>query len=94
MGKMLARLGGEDRALEQKVFGCYSAAVGEMFRKQAQPDALRGHTLFVRVTSSALAHEVTMLRRDIINRMAVTLGPDVVTDIRTRIGTATVEAAG
>ncbi len=86
MGKVMERLGGENRALEQRVFGCYVATVGEMFQKRAQPDALRGTTLFLRVNSSALAHEVTMLRGDILKRMAATLGPTVVTEIRTRIG--------
>lgn len=85
VGKYLAKIGGEDRAIEQRVFSCYEAAVGAMFRNKAEPDALRGRTLFVRVSSSALAHEVTMLRRDILARMAATLGPDLVTDIRTRV---------
>jgi len=86
MSQVLARLGGSGRALEFRVFDCYSRAVGEMLRLRTEPDRLSGTTLYVRVASSALAHELSMLKRDILEKMAQTLGPDVVIDLRTRVG--------
>jgi predicted nucleic acid-binding Zn ribbon protein len=85
MDQVLARLGGSGRALEFRVFEAYSTAVGEMLRARTQPERLTGKTLLVRVASSALAHELTMLRRDVLERIAREVGPDLVTDLRTRV---------
>jgi hypothetical protein len=86
MGEVLARLGGSGRAREFRVFDCYTRAVGEMLRARTQPERLAGTTLLVRVASAALAHEVVLLRAEILTRMAVELGPNLVTEIRTRVG--------
>jgi hypothetical protein len=86
MGEVLARLGGAGRAREFRAFDCYARAVGETFRTRTQPERLVGTTLMVRVASSALAHELTLLRAEILARMAAELGPDVVTELRTRVG--------
>jgi len=87
MDQVLARLGGSGRALEFRVFDCYSRSVGEMLRLRTEPERLAGTTLYVRVASSALAHELSVLRREILDKMARTLGPDVVVDLRSRVGT-------
>ena len=86
MGQVLARLGGSGRALEFRVFEAYSGAVGEMLRLRTTPERLNGKTLQVRVASSALAHELTMLKREVLGRIALAIGPDLVTDLRTRVG--------
>jgi Dna[CI] antecedent, DciA len=86
MGEVLARLGGSGRAREFRAFDCYARAVGENLRARTQPERLTGTTLLVRVASSPLAHELTLLRAEILARMSVELGPDVVTEIRTRVG--------
>jgi len=86
MGEVLARLGGSGRAREFRVFDCYARAVGEMLRTRTQPERLAGTTLLVRVASAALAHEVVLMRAEIITRMTAELGPGVVTELRTRVG--------
>jgi predicted nucleic acid-binding Zn ribbon protein len=86
MDQVLARLGGSGRALEFRVFDSYNRSVGEMLRLRTEPERLQGTTLHVRVASSALAHELTMMRREILDRMARALGPETVTDLRTRVG--------
>jgi hypothetical protein len=86
MSEVLARLGGAGRALEFRVFDCYSRVVGPMLRTRSMPERLTGATLYVRVATSALAHELTLLRADVLARMAQELGPDKVTDLRTRVG--------
>jgi Dna[CI] antecedent, DciA len=89
MGEVLARLGGAGRAREFRAFDAYARAVGATFRARTQAERLAGTTLFVRVASSALAHELTLLRAEVIARMAAELGPDLVTEIRTRVGHVT-----
>lgn len=86
MGSVLARLGGHGRALEFRVFESYQSTVGALFRARTAPDRLLGTTLLVRVESSALAHELVMLKGEILVKMTAALGPGVVTDIRTRVG--------
>jgi hypothetical protein len=86
MGSVLARLGGSGRALEFRVFDCYTRAVGGVLGARTVPDRLAGTTLFVRVASSALAHEVTVLRGEILAKMTAELGTGVVRELRTRVG--------
>lgn len=86
MGEVLARVGGSGRGREFRVFECYARVVGEGFRTRTRPERLAGTTLIVRVTSAALAHEITLLRSEILERMTAELGPGTVTEIRTRVG--------
>jgi predicted nucleic acid-binding Zn ribbon protein len=86
MGSVLARLGGEGRALEYRVFECYARSVGELLRTRTLPERMAGSTLFVRVGSSALAHELTLMRAEIIAKLNAELGKDTVTELRTRVG--------
>jgi len=83
---VLGRLGGQGRALEFRVFDCYSRVVGETLRARTMPERLAGTTLFVRAATSALAHELTLLRGDILERMAAEMGQGVVLELRTRVG--------
>jgi hypothetical protein len=86
MGGVLARLGGQGRALEFRVFEAYQSTVGAMLRARTAPERLMGTTLIVRVESSAMGHELTMLKGEILVKMNAALGPSVVADIRTRVG--------
>src|SRR5450432_2254787 len=86
MGEVLARVGGSGRAREFRVFECYARVVGEGFRARTRPERLAGTTLIVRVASAALAHELTLLRSEILDRLNAELGPDTVTELRTRVG--------
>jgi predicted nucleic acid-binding Zn ribbon protein len=86
VNEVVARIGGQARALEHRVFDAYTASVGAMLGQKTRPEKLRGTTLFVRVSSSAIAHSLTMLRAEILGRMAADLGAGVVSDLRTRVG--------
>jgi hypothetical protein len=94
MADLLRRLGGSGRALEYRVFEAYSEAAGGILRTRTVPDSFRDGTLFIRVASSALAHELTLLRGDLLARMETALGSRVVTSIRTRVGTVSDPGAG
>jgi hypothetical protein len=86
MGQVLARLGGQGRSREFRVFDCYTRVVGDLLRARTAPEGLSGSTLIVRVATSALAHEVTLLRGEILAKMTVELGAGTVTELRTRVG--------
>ena len=88
MSAFLARLGGSGRALEYRVFDAYTKAAGEMLAARSTPDSFRDGTLYVRTASAALAHEITLLRGQLIERMTAVLGQGIVRDLRTRVGGA------
>jgi len=83
---VLTSIGGEKRSREERVFSVYADIGGEFLRKHTRPDALRDGTLFVRVSSSSIAHHVTLLRGEILKKMAPLLPAGMVTDLRTRVG--------
>ena len=84
--QVVARLGGDDRGLEQRVSLAWKDAVGEALSLRARPEAVRGKTLYVRVESSSLAHELTLLKRRVLDRLARALGGPLIEDMRTRTG--------
>ena len=86
MAGLLTRLGGSGRALEYRVFDAYVQVAGAMLAARSTPDAFRDGTLIVRTPSAALAHEITLLRAELVVRLADVLGPGLVRDIRTRVG--------
>jgi Dna[CI] antecedent, DciA len=86
VGVVLGRLGGSGRALEFRVFDCYTRIIGEALRSRSMPERLVGTTLFVRAATSALAHELTLLRAEILERMAAQMGQGIVLELRTRVG--------
>lgn len=83
---LLGRLGGKGRALEYRVFDAYTRAAGDVLASRTTPDSFRDGTLFVRTGSSALAHELVLLRVELLARMGTILGPGVVKELRTRVG--------
>ena len=86
MSAVVERLGGAHRAAEHRIFAAFEQAVGGPLRQHTQAERLQGGTLIVRVASSALAHQITLLKREILERMAPHLEPGTVTDLRTRVG--------
>jgi len=86
MAGFLARIGGSGRGLEYRVFDAYVQVAGAMLAARSTPDAFRDGTLIVRTSSAALAHEITLLRAELVSRLSDVLGPGLVRDIRTRVG--------
>lgn len=83
---VVARIGGDDRAVEQRITFVWNEAVGAVLAERTRPEAVRGKTLLVRVSSSAFAHELTLLKGEILEKLRVTLGPGRIEDLRTRVG--------
>lgn len=83
---LVARLGGQDRATEQRVAQVWDEAVGPMLAKHSRPEGVRGKTLLVRVSNSSYAHELVLLRREILERLTRSLGVTLVEEIRSRVG--------
>ena len=91
---MVARIGGDERGLEQRVSLAWKDAVGEALARRARPESVRGKTLYVRVDSSALAHELTLLKRQVLDRLSRSLGAPLLEDMRTRTGPLSPDGSG
>ncbi len=83
---VVARLGGDDRAAEQRISLVWADAVGALLAKNTRIEGVRGRVLLVRVSSSSYAHELVLLRREILTRIARELGVQLVDDLRSRVG--------
>jgi len=74
-----------DSGLAQ-VWSLWNDAVGKVIAENARPAAFKGKILLVHVTSSAWIHELTFLKKDIINNINTSLGEDLVEEIKFKIG--------
>ncbi|MCG5055707.1 MAG: DUF721 domain-containing protein [Myxococcales bacterium] len=84
--EVVQRMGGAGRGVEQRVFMAYDKAAGPLLARQSRPERLKDGTLIVRLESSALAQELSLLKRTLMERMSVELGETLVRDVRTRVG--------
>ncbi len=73
-----------DMEAKGKVFLVWEEAVGDAAH-HSQPFRFRGSTLIVEVTESAWINELSMRKRDIINRLERSVGEKVVEDIKFEI---------
>jgi predicted nucleic acid-binding Zn ribbon protein len=83
----MARIGGADRAAEQRICQVWPEAVGAHLARHTRPEGVRGKTLLVKVTSSAYAHELVLLRREVLERVNRALSGSLqIEEIRSRVG--------
>ncbi len=90
LGSVLEGLLGElhldVRVRQHQVWGMWDELVGEGIARKAQPDRVRGKTLFVNVANSAWMQELQFMRRMIIDRINRALGAELIDSIQFRIG--------
>jgi len=86
LGRLAARLvadrGWAARVSGGLVFGRWAQLVGAEIAEHAQPVALREGELTVQASSTAWATQLRLLQRQLIARIAVGVGPGVVTRLR------------
>lgn len=86
VSSVVASLGGTHRGQEQTVFSVFDHVIGPHLCQHARPDSLSQGTLYICVVGSAMAHQVTLMRGEILEKMSLHLPPGMVTQIRTRVG--------
>ena len=69
---------------EYNVITSWEAIVGEQIARVAVPQRIENSVLFVAVASAPWRAELTMRRREIIERINATAGKQVIQDIRFR----------
>jgi predicted nucleic acid-binding Zn ribbon protein len=68
------------------VWRYWDETVGETIAQNARPAVFKGRLLYVNVTSSPWIHQLQFLKQDIIGKLNVALGHNVVDDIKFKIG--------
>lgn len=93
LGTMLAKRGLGGRLKEYRIFGQWKKIVGTVIALHAQPLSVRGKTLSVVVDSSAWMQQLTMLKPEIIRKVARGLGHAAIERITLKIGPVDVSPA-
>jgi predicted nucleic acid-binding Zn ribbon protein len=69
-----------------EILRVWREAVGESVALNARPEALKGNSLLVYVSSSAWMQQLRFLEKDMIRKINEAAGPDLVREIRFKIG--------
>jgi len=86
VGRILDELGHGDAARVLRIAAQWEAVVGADVAAQAEPVALRGAVLEVRVASSVWAQHLQLRRSEILAGLARELGQQAPTDLRFHVG--------
>ena len=84
LGDFAGSIGITKKLREYSVITSWSAIVGEQIAKVATPQRIENRVLFVAVASAPWRSELTLRRRDLIERINASVGKQVVVDIRFR----------
>jgi predicted nucleic acid-binding Zn ribbon protein len=69
-----------------QVWQLWDEVVGIAIAENAQPAAFKGKLLLVNVISSTWIHQLQFLKKDIIEKLNIALGQDLIKDIKFKIG--------
>ena len=69
-----------------RVWELWESVVGESIAAQAQPAGFKDRLLLVHTRSSAWIHQLRFNKKELIARLNVALGNELIGDIRFRIG--------
>jgi hypothetical protein len=76
----------DDTVRGMRALRAFGLAAGPRILARARAERLRGHTLYVRVATSAWSHELHMLRASILERMHTIPGGEEVEALRFEVG--------
>lgn len=85
IGGGLKELNATDVLVAGRIFGLWSEVVGEAIAERAHPRYMRQGVLFVEVSSSAWANELTLLKPRLLAKLEATFGKGVVRDLRYQV---------
>ncbi|MHB0912087.1 MAG: DUF721 domain-containing protein [Armatimonadota bacterium] len=86
LGQTLKNLDLESRLREQKCLACWDEVVGERVADAAQPEFIRGGKLFVVTKSPAWANELSMMKKEIVERINKQIGAKALKEIVFKAG--------
>lgn len=69
-----------------QVWNLWDSVVGEDIAKNARPAAFKERLLLVHTTSSSWIHQLQFLKKDIITKVNVAFGRELIKEIKFKIG--------
>lgn len=81
LGKLLRGTAAEQRLKEGRIWLVWESAVGSRIASHAQPAAFRDGILTLRVDSAPWMQQLTFLKRELIAKVNVELGEELVKDL-------------
>jgi len=69
-----------------QVWRVWDTIVGNVIAQNAKPAAFKGRILLVHVTSSTWLHQLQFFKKDMIDKLNVTLGKTLIEDLKFKIG--------
>lgn len=85
IGGGLKELNATDVLVAGRIFELWREVVGEAIAERAHPRYMRQGVLFVEVSSSAWANELTLLKPRLLAKLEATFGKGVVRDLRYQV---------
>lgn len=86
MNRALKGLDLDQRLRESRAMAVWAEVVGETTAARAKPSHVNRGTMVINVTSSAWAMQLNLMKPRFLQALAVHVGPDVIRDLRWRVG--------
>ena len=80
--KNLRAQGLETPLLQKRLMDSWDEVVGEFVAKYTDGMYIRNQTLYVHLTNPAMRADLSMMRREIVNKLNAHVGSQVIADIR------------
>lgn len=80
--KNLRAQGLETPLLQKRLMDSWSEVVGEFVANYTDGMYIRNQTLYVHLTNPAMRADLSMMRREIVNKLNAHVGSQVIADIR------------
>ncbi len=82
IGEVIKDLNIENELRISRIFNCWEEIVGSEISKRAKPKRLTRNTLYISVTSSTWASELSMMSEQLIEKINSFIGERVVTNLK------------
>lgn len=84
LNSLIKTLGIEKNIEQYKIFDLWNTIVGEQIAKVAQPERIHNGVLIVAVSNAPWRTELTFRKKEILEKIHLTLNSTSITDIRFR----------
>ena len=83
---VIGKMGGKDKVGEEEIVGAWREAVGEAASKHSRPASLKKGSISVNVDGSAWLYELTLKKKEILEKLEEKIKGKKIKEIRFRIG--------
>ena len=82
LNRTLRQEGLETPLLQKRLMDSWAEVVGEFVANYTESMYIRNQTLYVHLTNPAMRADLSMMRREIVNKLNAHVGTQVIADVR------------